>query len=280
MDAHPLRWFQTAWHSPAPLEKGRLRPMIASYIICTTPRSGSTLLCKLLASTGKARQPDSFYHRSEFMREWADEWGLSDSDTLSTSDFERAYLAAAVKAGGAGTGIFGLRLQQEYLRLLSQTLDLGYPKLLSDRARFEHAFGRTLYLHLTREDKVAQAVSLVKAQQSGFWHLNADGTELERLAEPQEVHYDFERIHREVVALEHDDHAWDIWFKQQEIIPVRIRYETLADNPSGTLIQMFDTFEIEPSNLGNIEPEVAKLADAESLEWMRRFRADLQSTAK
>jgi LPS sulfotransferase NodH len=52
---------------------------------------------------------------------------------------------------------------------------------------------------------------------------------------------------------------------------VRIRYETSAENPSGTLIQIFDAFEIEPPNLPNIELEVAKLADAESLEWIRRF---------
>lgn len=262
------------------VEKGRLRPMIASYIICTTPRSGSTLLCKLLASTDKAGQPDSFYHRPEFMREWADEWGLSDTGTLSKSDFDRAYLDAAMKAGDAGTGIFGLRLQQEYLGLLSQTLDLIYPELLSDRDRFERAFGKTVYLHLTREDKVAQAVSLVKAEQSGLWHLNADGTELERLAAPQEIHYDFERIHREVVALERDDHAWDLWFKQQEITPVQIRYEALAENPSGTLIQIFDAFEVELPNLGNIQPVVAKPADTESLEWMCRFRADLQAAIK
>ena len=254
--------------------------MIASYIICTTPRSGSTLLCKLLASTGKAGQPDSFYHRPKFMREWADEWGLSDSGTFSKSDFDRAYLAAAMKAGDAGTGIFGLRLQQKYLELLSQTLDHIYPGLLSDKDRFERAFGKTLYLHLTREDKVAQAVSLVKAEQSGLWHLNADGTELERSAEPQEIHYDLKRIYQEFVALERDDNAWDSWFKQQEITPVRIRYEALAKNPSATLIQIFEALEIEPPDLGKIEPEVAKLADAESLVWMRRFRADLQSTAK
>jgi LPS sulfotransferase NodH len=254
--------------------------MIASYIICTTPRSGSTLLCKLLASTGKAGHPDSFYHRPEFMCEWADEWGLPDTGTLSKSDFNRAYLAAAMKAGDAGTGIFGLRLQQEYLGLLSQTLDQIYPELPSDGDRFQRAFGKTLYLYLTREDKVAQAVSLVKAEQSGLWHLNADGTELERLAAPQELHYDFGRIHREVVALEQDDHAWGNWFKQQDIAPLRIRYEALAENPAGTLIQICEAFEVEPPNVGNIEPAVAKLSDAKSLEWMRRFRADLQSAAK
>ena len=34
-----------------------------SYVLCTSPRSGSTLLCKLLAATGVAGNPDSYFHR-------------------------------------------------------------------------------------------------------------------------------------------------------------------------------------------------------------------------
>ena len=96
--------------------------MTTSYIICTTPRSGSTLLCKLLASTSKAGDPHSFYHRAEYMREWAAKWGLPDPETVSRRDFDVAYLAAAVAAGKGGTPIFGMRLQQGYLQFLSETL--------------------------------------------------------------------------------------------------------------------------------------------------------------
>src|SRR6266852_7972422 len=103
--------------------------MITSYIICTTPRSGSTLLCKLLAATGRTGNPDSFYHRAKFMREWATEWGLPEANMVSKTEFDRAYLTAAVKAGQAGTGVLGLRLQYEYLPLLSETLDRIYPGL-------------------------------------------------------------------------------------------------------------------------------------------------------
>src|SRR5262245_7853706 len=133
--------------------------MSESYFICTTPRSGSTLLCRLLESTGRTGNPDSFYHRADFMREWAAEWGLPDAGTVPQSDFETAYLAAAIKAGKAGTEIFGLRLQFEYLKLLSDTLGRLFPGLPSDAERFKRAFGEILYIHLTRADKLAQAVS-------------------------------------------------------------------------------------------------------------------------
>ena len=249
--------------------------MITSYIICTTPRSGSTLLCRLLASTGSTGNPDSYYHRAEFMRDWAAKWGLPDADMVPKHDFDTAYLRAAVKAGKAGTGIFGLRLQQAYLTLLSETLDRLYPGLTSDAHRFESAFGKILYLHLARSDKVAQAVSLVKAQQTGLWHLNADGTELERLGAPKEPAYDFESIHREVIALERADDAWRKWFDYHQIAPLRISYEAFADHPAETLVDICRTLGSDPPEAGTIMPSLTRLSDAVSLEWVRHYKADL-----
>jgi LPS sulfotransferase NodH len=249
--------------------------MITSYIICTTPRSGSTLLCRLLASTGRTGNPDSYYHKAEFMHDWAAKWGLPDADMISKNDFDRAYLGAAVKAGTAETGIFGLRLQQGYLTLLSETLDRLYPGLPSDTVRFERAFGEVLYLHLVRSDKVAQAVSLVKAEQSGLWHVNADGTELERLAPPEEPAYAFEALHRQVLALGRANDAWGKWFDYHQIRPLPISYEAFADDPAETVIDICRALGVDPPEARTIKPSLAKLSDAVSLEWMRRYKADL-----
>jgi LPS sulfotransferase NodH len=172
------------------------------------------------------------------MREWAAEWGLPDAGTVSGIDFDRAYLAATLRAGEAGTGIFGLRLQQDYLRVLSETLDRIYPGLPSDPDRFARAFGTIAYLHLVRADKVAQAVSLVKAEQSGLWHRNADGSDYERLGPPREPTYDFNAIHREVAELERADRAWVEWFDRHRISPVGLSYEALAEHPAETVAQI------------------------------------------
>ena len=48
--------------------------MFDAYIICGTPRTGSTLLCGLLASTKAAGNPDSFFRR-EIIGWWAEQWG-------------------------------------------------------------------------------------------------------------------------------------------------------------------------------------------------------------
>ncbi|MER8584457.1 Stf0 family sulfotransferase [Mesorhizobium sp. M1338] len=165
-----------------PLTTSMGRNMFNGYIICGTPRTGSTLLGKLLESARTAGTPHSFYRRQD-VSEWAEEWKLHDRDTMSELEFNAAYLNAAIAAGKGGTGIFGLRLMRENLdelsaildqifpQLVSAILDQIFPQLPSDRARLEKAFGRILCIHLSREDKLAQAVSLIKAEQTGLWHI-------------------------------------------------------------------------------------------------------------
>lgn len=245
-----------------------------AYIICGTPRTGSTLLCDLLASTKRAGNPDSFYGR-KFLAWWAKEWKLPSPETMSERDYAIEYLKTAIKVGKGGTDIFGLRLMRENLGELSDILDQIYPGLPSDRARLERAFGRILYLHLSREDKLAQAVSLIKAEQTGLWHVAPDGTEIERLAPPKDPEYDFERIRRELAELESYDTAWNSWFAEQQITPLRIGYETLSADPAATLTRICVALGIAAPKSEDVKPGVAKLSDAISLDWMLRFQSDL-----
>ncbi|MEJ8572883.1 Stf0 family sulfotransferase [Microbaculum marinum] len=246
-----------------------------AYILCGTPRTGSTLLCDMLASTKAAGRPDSYYGR-RFIGMWAEEWGLPAPGTLEQAAFEVAYLDAAVAAGRGDTAIFGLRLMKENLHELSEILDRIHPGLASDRSRFERAFGKVLYVHLFREDKLAQAVSYVKAEQTGLWHVAPDGTEIERIGPPRDPKYDFERIRREVVKLESFDAEWSTWFHQQAIEPLRIGYERLAADPAAALLRICEALDIPLPRPGDIRAGVARLADETSLEWMRRYRQDVE----
>jgi len=248
--------------------------MFDGYIICGTPRTGSTLLCDLLASTKSAGNPDSFYRRQDISW-WAGEWHLPHPDAMSEKEFDVAYLDAAIRAGSGGTGIFGLRLMRENLDELSATLDRIYPQLPSDRARLEAAFGKLLYIHLSRESKLAQAISLVKAEQTGLWHAAPDGTEIERLAPPNEPRYEFQRIRREVARLESYDAAWSSWFAEQRIAPLGIGYERLSSDPAATLLRICEALGARAPNVKDVRPGVAKLADETSLDWMRRYHLDL-----
>lgn len=252
--------------------------MKRGYIICTTPRSGSTLLCTMLAATGRAGYPESFYHEREVMREWAAEWGLPDDQAMSQVERERSYLQAVVAAGRGGTPLFAMRLQQAYLGGLVEMLDRCYAGFPSDADRLAAAFGDVLYVHLTRTDKVAQAVSLVKARQSGLWHRNADGTERERSAPPQELRYDHAAIAREIAVQTRADDDWSGWFERQRITPHRIIYEEFVGDPAMAVVRLCEAVGVEPPAAPPIAPGLARLADAISADWIARYGAAVFET--
>ena len=252
--------------------------MTNGYIVCTTPRSGSTLLCSLLEATGQAGHPWSFYHQPNFMQEWAETWGLPEAGTMPPDDHDSAYLKATVAAGRGSTSLFGMRLQQTYLAPLAATLARLYPTASSDTERFESAFGSLRYVHLTRLDKVAQAVSLVKARQSGLWHRHADGSERERSGPAAEPIYDAGAIRAEVANLTRADQAWNDWFEAEQVEPLRLTYETFAQRPVATVYDICAALGVDQSALATIIPAVAILADDISLEWTARYRADNSAT--
>ncbi len=244
-----------------------------SYIICTTPRSGSTLLCDLLADTGVAGRPDSFFRR-ESLHWWANYLNVTAANWRNEHEFDRSYLSAVHQHGTDGTPVFGMRLMWESVAGLSQRLEFFYPGLPNDNARFQSAFGSISYLHLSRNDKVAQAVSLLKAEQTGLWHVSTDGTERERLKPGQNPVYDAHSLSKLVASLEEQDAAWVNWFAQQEVDPVSITYEALSTKPQDILATVLSALGLDPTIAETAKPGTAKLADSESREWVTRFRTE------
>ena len=243
-----------------------------SYIICATPRSGTTLLCDLLTDTEVAGRPDSFFRRQS-IHWWAQYLDVSVAEWSGEYEFDQSYLAAVHHEGAGGTQVFGMRLMWEHVDCLSKRLGVLYPGLSSDSARFRAAFGTTCFVHLSREDKVAQAVSRIKAEQTGLWHVNANGTERERVRPEQTAVYDDRGLSEQVAECEREDTAWVNWFVRQEIHPVHITYEALSNRPQATLAIVLSALDLDPNIAGTVEPRTMKLADDASCEWITRFRS-------
>lgn len=243
------------------------------YILCATPRSGSTLLCDLLTATGVAGAPDSYF-MDNLDPAWAAAWGLPDRAGLTDRGYARAYLDAAVSAGRAGGAVFGLRLMGRNRADLMALIDAVHPGLSTDRARIEAAFGRVLWLHLSRADRLAQAVSLVRAEQTGLWHMAPDGTEVERLAPPAPPVYDFARLATRRAALEAEEAGWQAWFAADGIAPLRIDYDTLAADPAAQAARVLRALGLPPAPAHRLTPGVARMSDALTRDWIARFHAD------
>lgn len=244
-----------------------------SYIICTTPRSGSTLLCKLLARTKIAGDPDSHFHGT-LLKGWLDDYGLQVTDFATEREAISSVFQRALVRGKGNTDIFGLRVQRESFGFFMQQLAQHFAGQRSDRERIESAFGPTLFVHLSRPNRLDQAISRVLAEQTGLWHRNSDGTELERLAPPQEPQYDASAIKRHMAESAAFDEAWERWFEQEAVEPLRINYDDLSKDPQAILRQLLKVLNLDPSIAQSIEAPTAKLADSLSCEWRVRFEKE------
>lgn len=243
------------------------------YVICTSPRSGSTLLCKLMAATGVAGDPDSYFHRTS-VPDWLADLNVTPAPGASEREMLGLAFQAAIAQGRGETGIFGLRLQRHSFEFFTRKLAVLYPDRSSDLGRLQAAFGRALFIHLTRHDKVEQAVSYVKAEQSGLWHMAPDGTELERLAPHRDPVYDGTGIRAAVELMTAYDRDWTQWFEREGIEPLRLDYDALSANPSGTLRRVLERLGVNPEAAQGVGPGVRKLADGTSREWAARFRSE------
>ena len=244
-----------------------------SYIICTSPRSGSTLLCSLLTAVGIAGNPKSYFHDCS-IDEWLHYFDLVPDASLSERDTLVKIFKAAITQGSNSNDIFGLRVQRFSFEFLRQKLAVLHPEHITDAERFKAVFGNTLYIHLTRQNKVEQSVSYVKATQSGLWHASPDGTELERLSPPQELKYDGGEILKQIEEMNAYDQGWTEWFAKEKINPLQIKYETLSENPIKILCMVLEKLGLDSASANEVEISVGKLADQTSEDWVNRFRSE------
>lgn len=255
------------------------KPRYESFVICTTPRSGSTLLCKMLAETGVTGYPDSHFHTPSVAR-WLETFALEDQKFASKKEALHAIFDAARVRGTAGTSIFGLRMQRGSFDYFIQQTSVLLPEIQSDVERIEAIFGPTLFIYLTRPNKLDQAISRVKAEQTGLWHLAANGTELERQSPPQEIRYDEAAISHHLNDLTKMDDAWRAWFKRNGLNPLVISYDVLSGDPQNVLGTIMRALELENNMPQNFQAPTAKLADHTSEIWANRYKNATRFSAR
>lgn len=244
-----------------------------SYILCTSPRSGSTLLCRLLAATGQSGIPDSHFHNPS-ISDWMGYYNLAPSVMKSERDLLSDVFQAARIRGTGNTGMFGLRLQRHSFDFFIQKLHVLIPGCSSDQERIREVFGRTLFVHLTRQKKLEQAISYVKASQTGLWHKASDGLELERLSAPQDPIYDADAIQRQLAELVVMDEDWISWFAKEGLNPLRINYEDLSEDPIAVTGRLLEHLGLKNGLAIGLDIPVAKLADTTNRQWASRFCSD------
>jgi LPS sulfotransferase NodH len=247
-----------------------------SYFVCATPRSGSTVLCRSLAATGVAGRPEEYFERlrhSGLPREPREYFeGTEDPGVLdllpptrtgdpAACELDRV-LPGALAHGTTPNGVFATKLMWAYfgdlLARLGTTPDGPAIEAL------EPLFGRLSWIHVTRRDKVAQAVSLWRAVQTRAWSAN-DPPE----AEPV---YDARGIAHLRDRLVGQDAAWRDWFAAKGIRAVVVEYERFAEDHTATLRGVLAHLGLEVERIP--DPPMDRQGDARSDRWVARFNEE------
>ncbi len=256
---------------------GKSVPQTLSYMICTSPRSGSTLLCKFLKATGIAGAPESYFHGPS-LDAWANNLGIAPK--TPQRDLIPKIFEAAITKGRGSTDVFAVRQQYHSFPLLCQTLSAYLPQARSDYARLSKVFGPLKIIHLTRQDKLGQAVSLIRAEQTGLWHVAPDGTDIERKSPTRAGGYDAALIAEHIETLTQYDQEWLRWFAAQQITPLRVSYEALSDDPVAQVQRILSWLGLDPQAVTHVRVPVKKLADATNATWIAAYKRDRWSATQ
>jgi LPS sulfotransferase NodH len=266
----------------------RGHPLRLSYLVCATPRSGSTLLCELLERTGVAGRPEEYFealrHSGMPRRPWEYFDPQRHADIVERLAFREmpdrppqpsplwspetydGYLDWALERGTTPNGVFGAKVMWGYMADFAELLrgipgfaGLPVPELL------DRAFSGLRYVRVTRRDKVRQAVSLWKAVQTQAWRHGAHPA-----AEPA---FDLRAIDHLVRQLQEHDAAWLGYFTGLGVDPLVVTYEDLAAEHEPTVRRVLEYLGIPAPGELPCRPRLQVQADATSEAWVELYES-------
>jgi trehalose 2-sulfotransferase len=240
-----------------------------SYLVCATPRSGSTLLCDVLTATGVAGHPQEFWEAlpgtglPRQPREYLP--GLDEAAAGVELPPVRTgaplppfpeRLEAAFREGTTPNGVWGAKVMWGYLKPVLDGLD-GEP---------ESALPDLHYVLVRRRDKLRQAISLWRAIQSQEWsrQRHDDGDERPELVYSGAA---IDALHHQLTEQEA---KWEAWLAERPFEPLVLDYEDYADEPRLALRAVLEHLGVPAPDELPAGTRMRRQSDGLSEQWRRR----------
>lgn len=244
----------------------------ANWVMASVPRSGSTLLCRVLWDTGRVGAPKEYMNPMQ-LRDWEARLGATP---LRRFTYGLLFGRAAGLARGTGwskerlaahlnrvrarrsdaSGRFGLKIHYHHLERWFFQRRWSIDELLAPQS----------WVRIVREDRVAQAVSWARALQSGRWAAH------QRATLPS--FYRARQIDRLLAEVDRQEAGWDALFEQRDQQPLRVTYEELVDDIPGTVRRVLAHLGVpDAATVRVAEPDLRRLSDDTSARWIARYRA-------
>ena len=202
---------------------GSTRPS-RSLLLCGVQRVGTTMLCDLLTTTDRLGYPKEFFlpqARHTFLRAW----NFPDDVDRST------FLHRVLHDGTTRNGVFAAKIMADQLDEVDRVTEGVGLRAMPD----------PLAVLLTREDKVAAAVSQWRAEVTGEWSSRA-----ERAVQPIDpAAADIDRI-SELHDRKHDEEqTWRRRLSLDEIPWIEAAYERWSPRPLRLIGDIADRLDVD-----------------------------------
>jgi LPS sulfotransferase NodH len=234
------------------------------YTIWFSQRTGSTLLCSALASTGIAGRPGEHL-----------EGTLPELYVRYRAATPAELLSHVREIGGTSNGVVGLKyglVRHSFDALLDALREIEGHN--GTRAGiWANAFPNGRHIFMTRRNKMRLAVSWWKAIQSQEWH-RAHG------APPKDAdiagRYAAAAIEHLVIESMMREAAIQDYFSEAGIVPFTVIYEDFVSTYERTVVEILTWLGLDPAPIAIAPPAFERLSDDLSEEWVERFRRDKQ----
>lgn len=191
-----------------PPHDGPLRP----YFLCSTPRTGSTLLSDALTRNGDFGVPAEYLHPDAISILGRRFGAFSPAgDRFDVAAFVRAL----VRSRTSRNGRFGIKCHFDQLRVVLGTTAV------------QGLLGQSQFIRIGRRDRLAQAVSFEIARQQDIWHVRSESAD-----PPPTVVYDQQRLDVALRSISSLEAQWDLFFEANRIDPLTLWYEEIVADPA------------------------------------------------
>ena len=222
------------------------------YLICSSERSGSSLLADLLDRTSLAGRPLEYLNMAYI------ECYCKATNTTEVS--RDIYWNDLQRTRSTENGVFGVKA---HLSQIKQWLDSGdnnvIKKFLAD---FEYL------IFIKRSDKLDQAISFYRAIVTGHW------SSLHAKLDPLPAKIPPFNALAISTALQHvidSENNWKMLFDELKLTPIEIEYETLVSNVTSTIHGLLAKMGINNESVASLIPSIVSQHDNINVELRKKY---------
>jgi len=223
------------------------RKLKAMYMVCSAPRTGSTLLCRLLQQTLKMGFPSEYFNQSNHVKEWQARFAFNDIDELVDLLKQRRT---------SPNGVFGFKAHLDQFNFLRKSLD------------FEESFPRLKFILIQRRDLLLQAISLSRAQQTNAWSTLRTPTKSAR--------FDLKHIEECCDVIQSQVSGWKKLFAFFGLEYVEVYYEDLCSSPQEIIDDCMRFVGVEPVPVSMDEVDIGVQRDEQTDLWIQNIRQQVK----